>query len=382
MFSVTEWREIGDFLWDATLSGSKSAKDLGTTWREVMNHLRSMVAEKKMAMAASDLLGRETESMESIRLFGQGVPSAKGIIVPIKKSATELLHPTPSPEGATATGALRRPDSYREPPPVLDEDEGTRAGPSAPLNESAESDKENEPTPAAPMPRPRTKPSDRTLNRLLQQLNECHLPTAGRDVQVLTEEGVILHPAAPQSRWSVVVRDAILEGEWQAASAVACPVQTTALPAGSAAAVWKPFDFFFCFMQLRQTVTQYGLQSEPAKHLLNYLFDSEIMTPSDCTSLARLLLTPAQFPAPRQRAVPCRAVPRSSPRSPAHPPPRIPPAAGEKRSPEFGVELQIAPPPVIKDLYGSLASLCDLYVKIRRRKRRLRASRRNKLSML
>ncbi|XP_055556321.1 uncharacterized protein LOC129734925 [Falco cherrug] len=199
MFSVTEWREIGDSLCDATLSGSKSAKDLGTTWREVVNHLRSMVAEKKMAMAASDLLGRETES-ESTRLFGQGAPSAKGIIVPITKSATELLQPTPSPEGAAATGAPRRPESYREPPPVLDEEEGTSAGPRAPLNESAESDKENEPTPAAPIPRPRTKPSDRTLNRLQQQLNECHLPTAGRDLRVLTQEGVILHHAASQSR--------------------------------------------------------------------------------------------------------------------------------------------------------------------------------------
>ena len=138
-----------------------------------------------------------------------------------------------------------------------------------------------------------------------QQWNECHLPTAGRDVQILTREGVILHPAAPQGRWSGVVRDAVLEGEWEAASAVACPVRTAPLPAGSAAAVWKPFDWKF-MQQLRQAVTRYGLLSEPVKHLLTYLFDSEITTPSDCTSLARLLLTPARFPVPC-RAVPCRA---------------------------------------------------------------------------
>ena len=68
-----------------------------------------------MAMAASDLLGRETES-QSTRLFGLGAPSAKGLIVPIKKSAAELLHP---PEGAAASGAPRRPESYREPPPPV-----------------------------------------------------------------------------------------------------------------------------------------------------------------------------------------------------------------------------------------------------------------------
>ncbi|XP_055648586.1 uncharacterized protein LOC129783002 [Falco peregrinus] len=323
MFSVTEWREIGDSLCDAILSGSKLAKDLGTTWREVMNHLRSMVVEKKMAMAASDLLGWETES-ESTRLFGLGAPSAKGIIVPIKKSATELLQPTPSPEGAAAMGAPRRPESYREPPPLLDEDEGTRVGPSTHLNESAESDKENEPTPAAPapIPHPRTKPSNRTLNHLQQQLNKCHLPTAGRDLQILTQESVFLHPAAPQSHRSGVIRDAILEREWQAASAVACPVRTTSLPDGSAAAAWKPFDWKF-MQQLRQAVTPYGLQSEPAKHLLNYLFDSEIMTPSDCTSLARLLLTPVRFPVPRQHAVPYPAAPPARPPTHRHGSPQL-----------------------------------------------------------
>lgn len=49
MFSVTEWRELGDKLWDETIKGSRTTKAFGQTWREVMNHLLQMVAEKKMA---------------------------------------------------------------------------------------------------------------------------------------------------------------------------------------------------------------------------------------------------------------------------------------------------------------------------------------------
>lgn len=91
MFSTTEWREIGDSLWEATLQGSKTAKDLGVTWREVMNNLRQMVAEKKMAMAATRLLGSEEPPSATTRVFDHMLADmAKGVVIPMKESPEEV----------------------------------------------------------------------------------------------------------------------------------------------------------------------------------------------------------------------------------------------------------------------------------------------------
>lgn len=103
-----------------------------------------------------------------------------------------------------------------------------------------------------------------------------------------------MRPAAPQSRWHALLQDDILEGDWEAASAVACPVVVTRLPNGQPGAEWKPFDWKL-MQRVWATVTQYGLFSEASRHLITYVFGANVMTPSDCMSVVRLILSPSQY---------------------------------------------------------------------------------------
>ncbi|RMC01103.1 hypothetical protein DUI87_22369 [Hirundo rustica rustica] len=93
------------------------------------------------------------------------------------------------------------------------------------------------------------------------------------------------------SRWSGVIRDAILEGEWEAAAAITCAVGTDD---ANKVAEWRPHDWKI-LQQAKQTVTQHGLKPEAAKSILSWIFTADIMAPVDCPTLARLLLTPSEF---------------------------------------------------------------------------------------
>ena len=59
-------------------------------------------------------------------------------------------------------------------------------------------------------------------------------------------------------RWSGVIHDAILEGDWQMTSSLACPVLVNNL-----GAQWEPHDWKI-LQQAKQTVTTHGLRSEAA----------------------------------------------------------------------------------------------------------------------
>ncbi|NXI27269.1 GAK6 protein, partial [Sterrhoptilus dennistouni] len=66
--------------------------------------------------------------------------------------------------------------------------------------------------------------------------------------------------------------------------------------------------------QLRATVSQFGVTSEPAKQMLDYLFNSTVLLPGDIKGIARLVYTPHQkilFEARwREEAAACVALPR------------------------------------------------------------------------
>ncbi|XP_063280958.1 uncharacterized protein LOC134565362 isoform X2 [Prinia subflava] len=112
-------------------------------------------------------------------------------------------------------------------------------------------------------------------------------------VLISSSEGIVVKSKQAGNRWSGVIRDAILEGEWQAASAVAFPIALQLTQTGPAAE-WKPYDWKL-LQQTKTTVTQYGLHSEVAKNIIHYLFTLNIVCPNDCMNIARLLLTPSQY---------------------------------------------------------------------------------------
>ncbi|NXA67090.1 POK9 protein, partial [Mohoua ochrocephala] len=46
--------------------------------------------------------------------------------------------------------------------------------------------------------------------------------------------------------------------------------------------------------QLRSTVSQFGVTSEPVKQMLDYIWNTQILLPADCRGLSRLIFTPHQ----------------------------------------------------------------------------------------
>ncbi|XP_048146432.1 uncharacterized protein LOC125319373 [Corvus hawaiiensis] len=57
LFNAAEWREVGDHLWDCTIRGKgKEMTNLGPTWRTVINTLKNMQAESKVAAAAVEAI--------------------------------------------------------------------------------------------------------------------------------------------------------------------------------------------------------------------------------------------------------------------------------------------------------------------------------------
>lgn len=59
IFSVAEWREVGDHMWDSMISDKreeKTLKVLGPVWRDIFNSLKYMQAERQVAAAAVQAL--------------------------------------------------------------------------------------------------------------------------------------------------------------------------------------------------------------------------------------------------------------------------------------------------------------------------------------
>ncbi|XP_058716082.1 uncharacterized protein LOC131590191 [Poecile atricapillus] len=92
-----------------------------------------------------------------------------------------------------------------------------------------------------------------------------------------------------QQRWSGVIRDAVLEGEWQAAGTIACPILYDQQNPRYEQHDWK------ILQQAKKTVTENGIKSEAANTALDWLFTSDVNSPTDSQNLARLLLTPSQL---------------------------------------------------------------------------------------
>jgi len=110
MFSVSEWRDIGDHIWDCVISGGKDKKllkPLGPVWRAVANTLKAMQAEWQVAAAAiqalSGMASPSTSLMET---------PMKGLMHLVCSSAAEL-------KAAVGDSELEAVEGEAAPPPKL-----------------------------------------------------------------------------------------------------------------------------------------------------------------------------------------------------------------------------------------------------------------------
>ena len=94
-------------------------------------------------------------------------------------------------------------------------------------------------------------------------------------------------PSAPPW-WSRVIRDAILEGNWEVTSKIAYPVVYN-----QQGSHWEPHDWKL-LQQARKTISEYSLQSEAAKQIIQWIFTADVNTPADIRNLGKFLLSPSE----------------------------------------------------------------------------------------
>jgi len=87
------------------------------------------------------------------------------------------------------------------------------------------------------------------------------------------------------ARWSGIIRDAILDGQWNIATtmggtqALACPVVQV-----NGQSKWEPHDWKI-LQQARNTISQYGVRSEATRQIVTWIYSADLMCPYDCRNL-------------------------------------------------------------------------------------------------
>ncbi|NXF28205.1 GA113 protein, partial [Rhodinocichla rosea] len=231
---LTEWRKFGEKLWEATIDGDKTARKLGKLWRIVHNELLQYQAEKRAAQQAS-------VAQDKNMSYGDW---AECLLPPA--TSTVILPPTSAPASSSNS------------PPAC-----AATAPSAPPA----------PRPDPPSPPPSNEP----------------IPGLESDLA-----GAIARER--REAWMAVAKDNLISGDREAMEAaldVACSVVFPPLAGGGFQAAITALDWKL-LSQLRATVSQFGVTSEPVKQMLDYIWGTQVLLPADCRGIAKLILTQHQ----------------------------------------------------------------------------------------
>ncbi|NWZ18012.1 GA113 protein, partial [Agelaius phoeniceus] len=232
---LSEWRIFGDKLWQAVIDDDKTARKWGKLWRVVHDELLKYQAEERAARQAS-------AAHERNRSYGDWFGSPLPPVTP-----TVNLPPA---SRSTLNGTA--------PPPAC-----PPAVPSAP-------------------PVPVSSPTPPPLNGSLIPGSESDLARA----------------VAQQRReaWAAVAKEFMDTGDEEARSAameMACPVVYSPMAGGGFQATITALDWKL-LSQLRSTVSQFGVTSEPTKQMLDYIWGTQVLLPADCRTVIRLIFTQHQ----------------------------------------------------------------------------------------
>ncbi|PKU45891.1 endogenous retrovirus group k member 8 gag poly [Limosa lapponica baueri] len=281
LFSVSEWRDFGGTMWQKTIKGNekeeKEIKAVRKLWNTVLETLKVMKVEREVACAAAQMLGPGAAALNSqskpgpiARFFG--LLAVKGMTGTVCKTVAEIRAndaPDPPEEGkdlplnplqnsgkaeVSSAKPEQKSNAYAEVPP---QKTSVKEGPETStdlidLGGAACRPPPTAPPPAAPPPLypplpsssdssgPPTPPgnksrklssdaTDKVLQTVLRRLEELDLRVGRKDDNT---PSWLVNPSTPPrtTRWSGVIRDAILEGQWETAANLgrappfACPV--------------------------------------------------------------------------------------------------------------------------------------------------------------
>lgn len=248
LFNVDEWRTCGDILWDQVIDDKKEAKKLMKPWREIINCIKRHKVEQDMAGQAAQQLGVGTATG---RIQDPPHPSM-GIPVPVKLDNYVL----PS--------APRKEESDSE-PDLFPEEEGNGDLPPPPPPLACA------PVPAGASPRRN------------EQKGCDDVTQIGKNRRVT------------RLNWSKIAEQAAHQGKMDIVEVVsqAFPIRYDAGPDGEVHGVHVPIGWKMLF-QLRATVAEHGLHSEPARQLLTYIWASSILIPEDVKTIMRMIMKPSE----------------------------------------------------------------------------------------
>ncbi|XP_074424273.1 uncharacterized protein LOC141735431 isoform X1 [Larus michahellis] len=264
LFSVSEWRDFGGTMWHKTIEGDekeeKEIKAVHELWNTVLETLKAMKAEREVACAAAQMLGpgaaaSKPQSKPGPIVWFFGLPAVKGMTGSTCKTVAEIraneapdppeegknlpLNPLQNSEKAEVSGAKpkQKSNAHAEVPPQetpAEEEPETstdlidlggaacRPPPTAPPPATppplypllpSSSDSSGPPTPPADKSRKLSSDTtDKMLQTVLRRLEELDSRVGRKDDNT---PSWLVNPSTPPrtTRWSGVIRDAILEGQ-------------------------------------------------------------------------------------------------------------------------------------------------------------------------
>ncbi|NXY00510.1 GAK6 protein, partial [Centropus bengalensis] len=227
---LSEWRKFGDLIWEAVLDDDKAAKKLGKQWRVVHNALLQHTLELKAARSAQEA-GAKNQSYVADQ--GPNPPRLTTFTLPMAADDVPIVPPAPSAP----------PEPEDEFPELPAEVESI----SPPVKGSGCSDE---------------------LREQLRQRAEC---------------------------WARLAADRIQQGDREVMGDLGSAFPVTFQPIGvdQVQATLQPLDWKI-LTQLQATVAESGLHGEPASQMIDYIFNSNMLLPSECRIIMKLVCTPSQ----------------------------------------------------------------------------------------
>uniref|UniRef100_A0A8V5GBF2 Uncharacterized protein n=1 Tax=Melopsittacus undulatus TaxID=13146 RepID=A0A8V5GBF2_MELUD len=296
-FNIETWEKVGACLWDDISQGSKEARPLAT-----------------LVLVSGKAASAQKPVRHKVRMFEDPVPPSYPAIC--NKGAWEREGARPrSPmvnpfRDATAPEAdlnISLPASH-PPPPT----EGDRE-PFEEDNKTPNLKKNPSPlTPALASLPPELQNSqewhrwskllDQKLQDLRDRLEELGPKERERAPEQLTEVNpcevpllptpTLSQQAAPSAlRWRGLIQDAIIDGT---ILPIDVPSAFPVIVNAQGQPLWTPMDWK-AMKELKGAIAQYGLSSSYTQQMLTALFSSMVLTPSDCSRIATILLTPSQI---------------------------------------------------------------------------------------
>ncbi|NXS85937.1 GA113 protein, partial [Erpornis zantholeuca] len=308
---LSEWRKFGDILWEGMLDEDKAAKKMGKLWRVIHNEMLQIVAEKKAAERAGEA---DKRNIDCGREGEPAAPATRRVVLPLLTTgvAREEDGAWQSHLEESLGGQAQR----QGPPPSAAQPQSTPPGepdgnrPSQGPKMSLQPLRVPEPIPGAlsdlwgEMVKQRREVWSNLAREALREGDEDMLQAAG---DMTSSSGALTFPVVYQTV-EVDVHGVDAQGNPQ--------VQRQQQQVGQ----YPPLDWKL-LSQLRQTVTQFGVQSEPVKQMLNYIFDSQLLLPVDLRGISKLIFTQHQqisFNAHWQELVNASVATQRGPGNPLH----------------------------------------------------------------